>query len=185
MTSKLVDAPATAAVDGPVIEVLTSALAEPLKHADGTTWHRHHAFRSLWVLATRGVTVFTTFESGTKVALSQWLGNNGILVSDRGTQPGSWSMRRRQICWAHLLRKFAWYAVRAHRPCARRRGAGRRADRHHRVRAAGETVTHRGACAGHQLAGRRCIRNVERWRRGAVRYVAVAARERPPGFEQA
>lgn len=31
-----------------------------------------HAFRSLWVLATKGVTVFTTFEAGTKVALSRW-----------------------------------------------------------------------------------------------------------------
>jgi transposase len=105
------EALATAAVDGPVREALQSALAAPVKHADGTTWYRHHAFRSLWVLATRGVTVFTTFESGTKVALSQWLGNSGILVSDRGTQLGFWSMRRRQICWAHLLRKFAWYAA--------------------------------------------------------------------------
>jgi transposase len=105
------EALATAAVDGPVREALQSALAAPVKHADGTTWYRHHAFRSLWVLATRGVTVFTTFESGTKAALSQWLGNNGILISDRGTQLGFWSMRRRQICWAHLLRKFAWYAT--------------------------------------------------------------------------
>lgn len=105
------EALATAAVDVPVREALQHALAAPVKHADGTTWYRHHAFRALWVLATKGVTVFTTFESGTKAALSGWLGNHGILVSDRGTQLGFWSMRRRQICWAHLLRKFAWYAA--------------------------------------------------------------------------
>lgn len=105
------EALATAAVETPVREALQHALAAPVKHADGTTWYRHHAFRALWVLATNGVTVFTTFESGTKEALAGWLGNHGILVSDRGTQLGFWSMKQRQICWAHLLRKFAWYAA--------------------------------------------------------------------------
>lgn len=104
------EALATAAVQLPVREALKHALAAPVKHADGTTWYRHHAFRALWVLATKGVTVFTTFESGTKDALRGWLGGRGILISDRGTQLGFWAMRRRQICWAHLLRKFAWYA---------------------------------------------------------------------------
>lgn len=101
---------ATLAVEGPVREALMQAVAAPVKHADGTTWYRNHAFRSLWVLATRNVTVFTTFTSGTKDALRSWLGNHGILVSDRGSQLTFWAMRRRQICWAHLVRKFAWYA---------------------------------------------------------------------------
>ena len=30
-----------------------------------------------------------------------------MLVSDRGSQFGFWAMYRRQICWAHLIRKFA------------------------------------------------------------------------------
>lgn len=98
------------AVDAPVEEARQSAMAAAVKHADGTTWYRGHAFRSLWVLATKGVTVFGLFDSGTAVALKKWMGTKGILVSDRGSQLHFWDMRRRQLCWAHLIRKFAWYA---------------------------------------------------------------------------
>src|SRR5258708_33931850 len=31
----------------------------------------------------------------------------GLLVSDRAKVFGFWAMNRRQICWAHLIRKFA------------------------------------------------------------------------------
>ena len=34
----------------------------------------------------------------------------GILVSDRAPQFGFWAMKRRQVCWAHLLRKFVSFA---------------------------------------------------------------------------
>jgi transposase len=37
----------------------------------------------------------------------------GILVSDRATALSFWAMDRRQICWAHLLRKFVAFAERA------------------------------------------------------------------------
>jgi transposase len=36
----------------------------------------------------------------------------GILVSDRGRQFGFWAMEQRQICWAHLVRKFSAFAER-------------------------------------------------------------------------
>ena len=43
-----------------------------MKHADGTTWYRKHLFRALWALATRAVTVFGLFDSGTADALRAW-----------------------------------------------------------------------------------------------------------------
>jgi transposase len=36
----------------------------------------------------------------------------GFLVTDRGSQFGFWVMERRQICWAHLIRKFVAYSER-------------------------------------------------------------------------
>jgi transposase len=36
----------------------------------------------------------------------------GFFVSDRGSQFGFWSMDRRQICWAHLIRKFVAFSQR-------------------------------------------------------------------------
>jgi transposase len=97
------------AVEAPVEEARQSAMAAKVKHADGTTWYRNHAFRALWVLATKGVTVFGLFDSGTAMALKKWMGTKGILVSDRGSQLHFWDVHRRQLCWAHLIRKFAWY----------------------------------------------------------------------------
>src|SRR5205085_2070300 len=34
----------------------------------------------------------------------------GTMVSDRARQFGFWAMKRRQICWAHLCRKFVGFA---------------------------------------------------------------------------
>ena len=53
------------AVEAPVEEARQSAMNAAVKHADGTTWYRNHAFRALWGLATKAVTVFTLFDSGT------------------------------------------------------------------------------------------------------------------------
>ena len=97
------------AVVAPVEEARLHAMAAAVKHADGTTWYRAHLFRALWVLATKAVTVFGIFESGTKDTLKAWMGSTGVLVSDRGSQLVYWDVRRRQLCWAHLIRKFAWY----------------------------------------------------------------------------
>lgn len=98
------------AVEAPVEQARQSALTAAVKHADGTTWYEKHTFRSLWVMATKLVTVYSIFESGTAEALKPFLGAKGILVSDRGSQLHFWDVRRRQLCWAHLIRKFAWYA---------------------------------------------------------------------------
>ena len=34
------------------------------------------------------------------------------MVSDRAKALGFWAMERRQICWAHLLRKFVSFSER-------------------------------------------------------------------------
>jgi transposase len=55
------------------------------------------------------VTVFAIVADGTRETLRLWIDRiRGVLVTDRGTQFGFWAMERRQICWAHLIRK--WWA---------------------------------------------------------------------------
>jgi transposase len=101
------------AVAAAVDEARVHALADRVKHVDATTWYEAGAYRSLWVLATKAVTVFYVAANGTEAALRKWLSAvRGILVTDRGSQFGFWAMQRRQICWAHLVRKFASYETR-------------------------------------------------------------------------
>jgi transposase len=101
------------AVADPVDEARIHALADRVKHVDATTWYQAGAYRSLWVLATKAVTVFYVAANGTQDALRNWLSQvRGILVTDRGSQFGFWAMEQRQICWAHLIRRFASYASR-------------------------------------------------------------------------
>jgi transposase len=101
------------AVAPAVDEARVHALAARVKHVDATTWYEAGEYRSLWVLATTAVTVFHVAANGTEAALRKWLSEiRGVLVTDRGSQFGFWAMTRRQICWAHLLRRFASYAER-------------------------------------------------------------------------
>ena len=102
------------AVEPAVEEALESARRAPVKHADGTTWLRAGTLLSLWVIATAAVTVFKVLPNGQKVTLRDQLFGRvrGILVSDRATALKFWAMRRRQVCWAHLVRKFVAYSER-------------------------------------------------------------------------
>jgi transposase len=64
-------------------------------------------------LATATVTVFTILGDGTRAALMTWIDRiRGVLVTDRGAQFDFWALERRQICWAHLIRKFASFSER-------------------------------------------------------------------------
>jgi transposase len=102
------------AVAPAVEEARLHALAAGVKHVDATTWYRRHTLESLWTLATKAVTVFTIATDATKETLKSWLKRRcGFMVSDRGKQFGFWVMNRRQICWAHLIRKFKAYAGRS------------------------------------------------------------------------
>ncbi len=59
------------------------------------------------------VTVFKILKSGSKKTIEPLFGPlRGILVSDRDSSLAFWAMERRQICWAHLLRKFVSFSER-------------------------------------------------------------------------
>ena len=95
-------------------EALEYARGGAIKHADGTSWVRAGATLSLWVLATAAVTVFKVLNNGRAETLRNDLFGRvrGILVSDRATALKFWAMRRRQVCWAHLTRKFVSFSER-------------------------------------------------------------------------
>jgi transposase len=112
---------ALSTVEGRVSDAVQSAVAEawtrveqaPIKHTDGTTWYQASVMMALWTIATTAATVFKILPSGTKQTLEPLFGAlKGILVSDRATTLTFWAMERRQICWAHLLRKFVSFSER-------------------------------------------------------------------------
>jgi transposase len=97
-----------------VEEAWAKARDAPVKHTDGTTWKCAGELVALWTLATKGVTVFKVLANGTRKTLEALFGElKGILISDRATALNFWAMDRRQICWAHLLRKFVSFSERA------------------------------------------------------------------------
>jgi transposase len=68
---------------------------------------------ALWTIASTAVTVFKIVTDNSRATLEPLYGAlRGILVSDRAKALGFWAMERRQICWAHLLRKFVSFAER-------------------------------------------------------------------------
>lgn len=84
-----------------------------VKHTDGTGWSKAGLTMALWTLATTAVTVFKIVADSSKDTLRPLYGALcGILVSDRAKALNFWAMERRQICWAHLLRKFVSFAER-------------------------------------------------------------------------
>lgn len=67
----------------------------------------------LWVMVTRWVTVFLIHTSRGLEAAKKLLGAfSGYLGSDRWGAYTAWEVRRRQICWAHLIRDFVGFSER-------------------------------------------------------------------------
>ncbi len=104
----------SASVAPAIDEVVEEARKAAIKHGDGTSWLRAGVMLSLWVLATAAVTVFKILDNGQADTLRVKLFGRarGILVSDRATALKFWVMKRRQICWAHLARKFVSFSER-------------------------------------------------------------------------
>jgi transposase len=98
----------------PVVEeACARVLHAQVKHTDGTSWLQAGVMLSLWTIATACATVFKIVRDGSAETLKPLFGAlRGILVSDRATALNFWAMERRQICWAHLLRKFVSFAER-------------------------------------------------------------------------
>ena len=85
-----------------------------VKHADATSWTRAGKLMSLWTLASTAATLYRILPDGCRDTIRSLFGPiHGILVSDRATVFTFWSMASRQICFAHLLRKFVAFSERA------------------------------------------------------------------------
>ena len=101
------------AVEPAVDEAWNEVSKGKVKHTDGTTWLQAGLTLSLWTIATTMATVFKIVTDGSKKTLEPLYGAlRGILVSDRAKALNFWAMERRQICWAHLLRKFVSFSER-------------------------------------------------------------------------
>lgn len=102
------------AVQPCVDEAWDRVRAAEVKHTDGTSWSQAGVTMALWTLAAAGVTVFKILADNAKNTLRPLYGAlSGILVSDRAKALNFWAMAQRQICWAHLLRKFIAFSERA------------------------------------------------------------------------
>ena len=94
-------------------EALREVQFAGVKHTDATSWLRAGKLMSLWVLASTLATVYSIFDDGKRATIRPLFGPmRGILVSDRATVFTFWTMARRQICHAHLLRKFVAFSER-------------------------------------------------------------------------
>lgn len=108
-----IEARVSAAVAPAVDEAWKHAENAPVKHTDGTGWLQAGAPLALWTIATAMVTVFKIVATGSRSVLQPLYGKMlGILISDRATALTFWAMERRQVCWAHLLRKFVAFSER-------------------------------------------------------------------------
>lgn len=103
-------------------EALVRVRQARVKHLDATSWSQSGEPRSLWTFASRLATAFVITASATAETVRALVGKvRGTLVTDRGSQFGFWAMERRQICWAHLVRRFAAFEESPH-PEAQRLG---------------------------------------------------------------
>lgn len=97
----------------PVEEAWAKTEEAATKHTDGTTWYQAGVLCALWTIATSAVTVFKILTDGKAATLAPLFGSKlGILVSDRASSLNFWAMERRQVCWAHLLRKAIAFSER-------------------------------------------------------------------------
>lgn len=94
-------------------EALREVQYAGVKHTDATSWMRGGKLMSLWTLASAAATVYQIFVDGCRDTVRPMFGPRlGILVSDRATVFGFWVMALRQVCHAHLLRKFVAFSER-------------------------------------------------------------------------
>jgi transposase len=108
-----VEARISEAVKPAVDEAWSKVNEAAVKHTDGTSWYQSNALCALWTIATSTATVYKILVNGQAATLGPLFGKKlGILVSDRATALNFWAMEKRQICWAHLLRKAVSFSER-------------------------------------------------------------------------
>jgi len=102
------------ALVAPVAEAWESVHEADVKHTDGTSWLQAGALMCLWTIATTAVTLFKVLADGSKSTVAPLFQHRrGILVRDRAGALTFGAMEHRQICWAHLTRKFVYFSERA------------------------------------------------------------------------
>lgn len=108
----------SAAVAAPVAEAQAYVQAQPVANVDETGWREGTQRRWLWVAVTALVSVVllrpTRGRQGVKDLLGATFG--GIVGSDRWSAYTWIDVRRRQLCWAHLVRDFAAFVDRGGEP---------------------------------------------------------------------
>ena len=108
-----IEARASNALVPAVAEAQQEVEQSDVKHTDATTWLRAGVTTALWTLATTAATVYRIVKDGCRETIRSFYGVlKGILVSDRAKVFDFWLMVFRQICWAHLLRKFVSFSER-------------------------------------------------------------------------
>ncbi|MGH7337524.1 MAG: IS66 family transposase, partial [Myxococcota bacterium] len=114
---------AMSAMEKRASEALVPAVAEAqreveqaaVKHTDATSWLRAGVRKSLWTIASALATVYKIVDDGCRETIRPMFGEvpTGILVSDRATVFGFWSIEHRQVCWAHIIRRFVAFSERS------------------------------------------------------------------------
>ena len=77
-------------------------------NVDETTWKERWKRRTVWTLVTTQLSVFTVATGRGAAVLQDLVGQwySGTITSDRAKAYDSQPLRRRQLCWAHLMRDF-------------------------------------------------------------------------------
>jgi transposase len=77
-------------------------------NVDETTWKERWKRRTVWTLVTTQLSVFTVATGRGAAVLQKLVGQwySGTITSDRAKAYDSQPLRRRQVCWAHLMRDF-------------------------------------------------------------------------------
>jgi transposase len=95
------------AVAGPCAEAREFARDEVIGNIDETGFRQMNQRAWIWVLVTRFVTIFLVHLSRGRKGAHALLGTfAGFLTSDRWKAYDEWDLKRRQLCWAHILRAF-------------------------------------------------------------------------------
>ena len=98
---------ATSALAAPVAEAKAYIEKQPVAHIDETGFWQQAKRAFLWVLSTPLVVVYMVHSRRAREAAQALLAAfKGILVSDRYVVYANRSQRKRQVCWAHLMRAF-------------------------------------------------------------------------------
>jgi len=101
------------ALAAPVEDAHQYVQHQPSLGADETGWTQRRGRAWLWTAVTTWVTVFQIHLNRGADAARALLGTfRGILSTDRWNAYTSYPLRRRQVCWAHLIRDFVGFTER-------------------------------------------------------------------------